>query len=106
MLKFFRNIRQSLLTEDKFSKYLLYALGEIILVVIGKLLALQINNWKEARNRKIEEEKLLIALAEDFKENKIRIQEAISKETNMIASYSPFSLSIQVLTHLNIQNKN
>ena len=47
MIKFFRKIRQQLLTENKFSKYLLYAIGEIILVVIGILIALQINNWNE-----------------------------------------------------------
>jgi hypothetical protein len=45
MIKFFRKIRQKLLTENKFSNYLLYAIGEIILVVIGILIALQINNW-------------------------------------------------------------
>lgn len=44
MIKFFRKIRQQLLTENKFSKYLLYAIGEIVLVVIGILLALNINN--------------------------------------------------------------
>jgi hypothetical protein len=49
MIKFFRKIRQRLLTENKFSKYLLYAIGEIILVVIGILIALQINNWNEKR---------------------------------------------------------
>ncbi len=49
MIKFFRHIRQRLLTENKFSKYLLYAIGEIILVVIGILIALQINNWNENR---------------------------------------------------------
>ena len=43
MIKFFRNIRQKLLSENKFSKYILYALGEIVLVVIGILIALQIN---------------------------------------------------------------
>ncbi len=47
MIKFFRKIRQRLLTENKFSKYLIYAIGEIILVVIGILIALQINNWNE-----------------------------------------------------------
>ena len=47
MIKFFRKIRQKLLTENKFSKYLLYAIGEILLVVIGILIALQINNWNE-----------------------------------------------------------
>ena len=45
MLKFFRKIRQKLLTDNKFSKYLIYALGEIVLVVIGILIALSINNW-------------------------------------------------------------
>jgi hypothetical protein len=49
MIKFFRKIRQNLLTENKFSKYLLYAIGEIILVVIGILIALSINNWNEER---------------------------------------------------------
>ncbi|MFK7757974.1 MAG: hypothetical protein AB8B53_13675 [Flavobacteriales bacterium] len=49
MIKFFRRIRQRMLSENKFSKYLLYALGEIILVVIGILFALQINNWNTGR---------------------------------------------------------
>ena len=49
MIKFFRTIRKSLLAEGKTGKYLKYAVGEIILVVIGILIALQINNWNEAR---------------------------------------------------------
>jgi len=52
MIKIFRKIRQRLLTENKFSKYLIYAIGEIVLVVIGILIALQINNANE--NSKIE----------------------------------------------------
>ena len=47
MIKFFRRIRQQLLTENKFGKYLKYAIGEIILVVIGILIAIQINTWNE-----------------------------------------------------------
>jgi hypothetical protein len=47
MIKFFRKIRQKNLSENKFNKYLIYAIGEIILVVIGILIALGINNWKE-----------------------------------------------------------
>jgi hypothetical protein len=47
MIKFFRKIRQNLLIENKTSKYFKYAIGEIILVVIGILVALQINNWNE-----------------------------------------------------------
>jgi uncharacterized membrane protein YgaE (UPF0421/DUF939 family) len=52
MIKFFRKIRQKMLTENKFGKYLTYAIGEIILVVIGILIALSINNWNE--NKKSE----------------------------------------------------
>lgn len=47
MIKFFRRIHQKLLTEGKLSKYLFYALGEIALVMIVILLALQVNNWNE-----------------------------------------------------------
>ena len=49
MIKFFRKIRHQLLSENKFSKYLVYAIGEIILVVIGILIALGINNWNSER---------------------------------------------------------
>nr|WP_299339611.1 DUF6090 family protein [Allomuricauda sp.] len=58
MIKFFRRIRQTLISENvaeqqagKFSKYLLYAIGEILLVVVGILIALQINNWNEQRKK-------------------------------------------------------
>ncbi|NRD24946.1 hypothetical protein HNV10_16975 [Winogradskyella litoriviva] len=49
MIKFFRKIRQNLLSENKFSKYLIYAIGEIFLVVVGILIALSINNWNESK---------------------------------------------------------
>ena len=49
MLIFFRKIRQKLLAENRLSKYLIYAVGEIFLVVIGILIALQVNNWNEQR---------------------------------------------------------
>jgi len=52
MIKFFRKIRQKLLSENKLSKYLIYAAGEIVLVVIGILIALSINNWNEDRSKK------------------------------------------------------
>ena len=59
MIKFFRKIRQNLLSEGKTGKYLKYAFGEIVLVVIGILIALQINNWNEQRKERIQE-KILI----------------------------------------------
>ena len=49
MIHFFRKIRHQLFTNNKFSKYLLYAIGEIVLVVIGILIALQINNWNNQK---------------------------------------------------------
>ena len=54
MIKFFRKIRQNLLSEGKLGKYIKYAIGEIILVVIGILIALQINNWNENRKQQSE----------------------------------------------------
>ena len=65
MIKFFRKIRQKLLTENKFSKYLIYAIGEIILVVIGILIALQINNWNEHQKVKNTQKKYLTLLKEE-----------------------------------------
>ena len=49
MIKFFRRIRFDLMEKNKTGKYFKYAIGEIVLVVIGILIALQINNWNEQR---------------------------------------------------------
>jgi hypothetical protein len=66
MFKFFRRVRQALLSESKFSKYLLYAIGEIALVMIGILLALQVNNWNEERLKKNREQVYLNLLLRDL----------------------------------------
>ena len=66
MLRFFRQIRQRLLTDNKFSKYLLYAVGEILLVVVGILIALQIDNWNENRNDRNLYLNYLVRLKSDF----------------------------------------
>jgi hypothetical protein len=60
MIKLFRNIRQNLINEGKTSKYFKYAIGEIILVVIGILIALSVNNWsQDNKDRKLGEDYLL-----------------------------------------------
>uniref|UniRef100_UPI002605531F DUF6090 family protein n=1 Tax=uncultured Eudoraea sp. TaxID=1035614 RepID=UPI002605531F len=80
MLRFFRQIRQRLLTENppngragKFSKYLLYAVGEILLVVIGILIALQVNNWNEYKKERIQERKILTELLTSLEHNYSRM---------------------------------
>jgi len=78
MIKFFRKIRQKMLTENKFSKYLIYAIGEITLVVIGILIALQINNWNEKRKDVQREIKMLTDLQNDIKYNIGNINEGIT----------------------------
>ena len=80
MIKFFRQIRQDLLMENKISKYFKYAIGEIILVVIGILIALQINNWNISKQDAIFERKILFDLKKSiendlkqFKETELRV---------------------------------
>lgn len=67
MIKLFRNIRQTLLNEDKTTKYFKYAIGEIVLVVIGILIALQVNNWNEERIAKKETKAYHERLKEDLR---------------------------------------
>ena len=59
MINFFRNIRGQLLAQNKLVRYLIYALGEIILIILGILIALQINNWNEKRKEAILEKQIL-----------------------------------------------
>jgi hypothetical protein len=59
MISFFRKIRQKLLSQNQVTRYLVYALGEIALVMIGILLALQVNNWNEERKIRIAEQSIL-----------------------------------------------
>ena len=77
MIKLFRKIRQKLLSENKFSKYLIYAIGEIVLVVIGILIALQVNNWNEIRKFNNEGVKIMQELKSEFSDNRIILNERI-----------------------------
>ena len=84
MIKFFRKIRQNLLSEGKTGKYFKYAIGEIILVVIGILIALQINNWNENRKNKIAEADYYCRILDDFVLNEKIIDETSKLTTNRI----------------------
>jgi hypothetical protein len=77
MIKFFRKIRQGLLGKNKFSKYLLYAIGEIVLVVIGILIALTINNSNQNLIIKEKEQTYLKGLKNEFQISKIKLNKLI-----------------------------
>ena len=78
MIKFFRKIRQKLLSENRISKYLIYAIGEIFLVVIGILFALQINNWNEENKTNIRQNNYLALVKAEMSNNLDALQ--IEKE--------------------------
>ncbi|WP_166964104.1 DUF6090 family protein [Yeosuana marina] len=77
MIKFFRKIRQKMLIENKFSNYLIYAIGEIILVVIGILIALAINNSNQNRVIQKKEQTYLNGLKAEFQTSKFKLSELI-----------------------------
>ncbi|MBT8298527.1 MAG: hypothetical protein KJO52_09350 [Maribacter sp.] len=84
MIKFFRKIRQNLISEGKFQKYLKYALGEIILVVIGILIALQINNWNIRKSQQSEIREIAHSLVNDLEED-IKMFDKRKKQMIMIS---------------------
>lgn len=88
MLKFFRRIRHKLLAEGKLRRYLIYAIGEIILVVIGILIAVQINNWNENRKDATYEQKILTeintSLVKDLERTNQLLNEDLSSKEQAI----------------------
>lgn len=81
MIKFFRKIRQNLLSEGKTGKYFKYAIGEIVLVVIGILIALQINNWNENRKQQAE-------ITDIYKQIVLDLDNDIDEFSNVIKYYN------------------
>ena len=79
MIKFFRKIRQKLLFQNRFSKYLIYAIGEIILVVIGILIALWINNWNQEQIISKKTDYLLSHMVSDLKTDIARFDRDIGR---------------------------
>ena len=77
MLKFFRRVRQNLISENKTSKYTVYAIGEIFLVVVGILIALQINNWNELKNEQAITNKYLSGFKIDLEKDRTQLDALI-----------------------------
>lgn len=86
MIKFFRKVRQNMIKENKASKYLLYAIGEIVLVVIGILIALQINNWNELKKEADFEHKVLNELISSLQTNIEHLNRGIEWNEDAIVS--------------------
>lgn len=84
MIKFFRKIRENLLSEGKTGKYFKYAIGEIVLVVIGILIAIQINDWNENRKINKEETRFLTQLKEEFTINKENLTKINDNNTKIL----------------------
>jgi hypothetical protein len=91
MIKFFRHIRQQLIMENKTGKptyrtgrYFKYAIGEIVLVVIGILIALQINNWNEKRKDLSKSKDYLVEFKNDLTTDVIRISKGIADMDTLI----------------------
>ena len=100
MIKFFRKIRRQLLTENKFTKYLIYAIGEIVLVVIGILIALQINNWNENRKNNTLERAFIKSLITDLNIDINRLNEVITYNEDKIITLD----SLLTYSNRNINN--
>jgi hypothetical protein len=86
MITFFRKIRKSLLDSGRVKRYLVYAIGEIALVVIGILIALQINNWNESKKESDFERKILNEIGVSIQRNIVHLNMAISWNEEAIAS--------------------
>ena len=102
MITLFRKIRQSLVSENKFSKYLLYAIGEIVLVVIGILIALQINNANEQRKERSAEQVLLKQLLSEFNTNLVQLDQKVAIRNEMMRAARQF---FDLIDHPEQRNK-
>lgn len=113
MIKIFRKIRHNLLSENKFSKYFLYAIGEILLVIIGILIAIQINNKNTKRIEKEVFESNLQYVLEDIekdktdlleiKERREIVENQIKYILNAVKENRPLT-SLEMLSNLGIFN--
>ena len=125
MIKFFRKIRQNLIMENTTGKsasrtgrYFKYAIGEIVLVMIGILLALQVSNWNQERKDRISERKLLDNIHRDFIQNKVSFDSVkaihyrglkgleklvllfpLNSDTLKYAAYKKYNLEIKGMTY-------
>jgi len=85
MIKFFRNIRKVLLAQSRFKKYLLYAIGEVVLVMVGILLALETNNWNNNRKDANQEKEILTELKAEYLSKLDELNQKIQLRNSIIS---------------------
>lgn len=90
MIKFFKHIRKTLIEKNQMGKYFKYAIGEILLVVIGILIALSINNWNENRINNIKLKSYLTEIVSDFKRDTIAIRGELNEAKKRIEKTKSF----------------
>jgi hypothetical protein len=96
ILRYMRALRKKQIVNRQFKDYLIYAMGEIVLVMIGILLALQVDTWNQNRKDRNTERKAIVSLLEEFKLNKLRIEE---KQQQRQEAFQNFKVFIEAATH-------
>lgn len=93
MLTFLRNVRRKILGEYRLTRYMLYAVGEIVLVVVGIMIALQINNWNELNKEHEREQAYYCKLQEDVDQDRVKIESQLVKsEERLVAANQMLAL--------------
>ena len=107
MIKFFRKIRYDLMEKNKTGKYMKYAIGEIILVMVGIMLALQVNNWNENRKDKIAEKDLLENMLESLKLDSISFNKNLQEAKSIDSLHRQlYSIGVKGIKDINLKNPN
>lgn len=105
MIKFFRKIRQRMIGESKFSKYTIYALGEILLVVIGILIAIQLNEWRNDTVNSQQKGKVLQALQFEFQSNLAQLDTVRFHNEEVITAYTEVMQLIKTVDEITDDSK-
>jgi hypothetical protein len=104
MLHFLRRIRRSSLSSGTTRKYLLYAIGEVILVMVGILLALQVNNWNETHKNSVLESEFIQNIKSDLDQDRVNLTNVISEANGKIRLFDTMLLNMNNL-YSNYPNK-
>jgi len=110
MAKLFNNIRKKLVSDKpsttRNANYLKYAIGEIILVVIGILIALQINTWNEGRKNNAKEQQILIQLKDEYNANLLQLEQKITHRKRIIKAANKILEHIDFPSNVNADSLN